>query len=248
MPERDPVHNPDVAGYVLGVLDPVETQHFTAHLAGCPECRREVAELAPVRLQLDRGMPAPPLPAHVARRAFDAVERAADEDTPAPASGERPEVVRHPARRRRISAAAAAAVAGVAALVAGLFLTAGDDGPRAREVALVAAGGHQGEGVARLHRDDQGVVVELAVSGLPVPAEGSFYECWYVADDDSPAAQNRVTAGTFTVTGQGTTEVRMITAADYEHFPTIEVTLEPGDGDPRSTGPAVLRSRPRTRA
>ncbi|WP_330269994.1 zf-HC2 domain-containing protein [Lentzea sp. NBC_00516] len=34
----------DVAGYALGVLDPAEHVMFSRHLAGCEDCRRDVAD------------------------------------------------------------------------------------------------------------------------------------------------------------------------------------------------------------
>lgn len=246
MPDH-PVPHPDVAGYVLGVLDAEESRHFAGHVLDCPDCQREVAELASLRVVLDRGMAAPVLPTGLAERTFAAIETAASaEATAAPSPAlESPAAVAPllPARRRwsRVPATAVAALAGVAAVVAGLFLMTRSTA-NVREVALVAPGGGSGEGVARLQRGDAGVIVELAVVGLPVPPEGSFYECWYVADTDTADHPNRVTAGTFTVAAKGTTKVHMTTAADHEHFPRIEVTLEPDDGDPSRTGPVVLRS------
>lgn len=83
------------------------------------------------------------------------------------------------------------------------------------------------------------------MEGLAVPPPGGFYECWYVGAGDTPAHPERVTAGTFTVGGDGAATVRMVTAADHRRFPRIEVTLEPADGDPAAGGPVVLRSAPR---
>ena len=247
MPEH-PVPHPDVAGYVLGALDADESQHFAGHVVDCPDCRREVAELASLRVLLDRGMPAPVLPAGLAERTFAAIEAAASAGAASDPEGltQTPVATRPPAvRRRRVPATAVAAVAGVAALVAGLFLMTRST-TNVREVTLVATGGSSVEGVARLHRGEAGLLVELVVSGLPVPPEGSYYECWYVGDTDSADNPARVTAGTFTVAAKGTTEVHMTTAADHDHFPRIEVTLEPDDGDPGRGGPVVLRSPSRS--
>lgn len=244
MPDH-PVPHHDIAGYVLGALDPVEAEQFSAHVRTCDECRREVSELASLRVVLDRAMPATVLPPHLEERTFAAIERAVRADAEAPVEAPLPRAPRSPRNRRLPAAAASAALAGVAALVAGLVLMSDPSTP-VREITLVAAEGVHAEAVARLHREEPGVIIELSVTGLAVPPEGSFYECWYVGDDDSPERPARLTAGTFLVAGKGTTEVRMTTAADREHFPRIEVTLEPGDGDPRSTGPVVLRSVPRS--
>lgn len=229
-PDPAPPHA-DVAGYVLGVLDPLEAQDFTLHLDACPACRQEVAELASLRIMLDQGMPTPVLPAGLAERTFAAI-REEESSVPPP----------RPGRRRR--AAVAAALAGVAAVAAGLAMLTIGGGTPTREIALVAAGGGGGEGTARLQRADTGVSVELAVRGLPVAPEGSYYECWYVGEADTVDRPSRVTAGTFKVRPGGTTTVAMTTAADHRRFPGIEVTLEPADGDPARTGPVVLRSAP----
>lgn len=188
--------------------------------------------MASLRVLLDQGLPTPVLPPGLAERTFAAIEQEAAAGPPA-ALG----------RRRR--GAVVAALAGVAAVAAGLVvLASGGGGPPTRQIALVAAAGGGGEGTARLHRVDTGVAVELAVQGLPVAPEGSYYECWYVGEADTIERPARVTAGTFRVRPAGTTTVTMTTAADYRHFPGIEVTLEPADGDPARTGPVVLRSLP----
>ncbi|GAA4062452.1 zf-HC2 domain-containing protein [Nonomuraea soli] len=45
--------HPEVAAYVLGVLDDDETERFERHLDGCADCRREIQELQEVPLALD---------------------------------------------------------------------------------------------------------------------------------------------------------------------------------------------------
>lgn len=40
--------HPEVAAYVLGVLDDEEHEAFERHLDGCGRCRRELVELAEV--------------------------------------------------------------------------------------------------------------------------------------------------------------------------------------------------------
>ena len=38
----------DAAAYVLGALEPAEAEAFRRHLADCPACQKEVAELEQV--------------------------------------------------------------------------------------------------------------------------------------------------------------------------------------------------------
>ena len=238
MPDHAYPH-PDVAGYVLGTLDPTESAHFAVHLRDCDECQQEAAELASVRALLDPVMPAPAIPAGLAERTLAAVEREATGalsvlpvDPP-------------PDRRRRPALVAALAAAAVVLVLTLAVLVSRPGGDGGRQVVLVAAGGGPGEAVATLRRTEPGIAVELVVDGLEPPPPGSYFECWYVAPGDTAASPSRLSAGTFTVTASGPTTVHMTTAADPRRFPAIEVTLEPDDGDPARTGPVVLRSRPR---
>ena len=50
--------HPDVAGWVLGVLDPDDGERFEAHLPSCEECQQAVAELGPAAQMLKTAMPA----------------------------------------------------------------------------------------------------------------------------------------------------------------------------------------------
>lgn len=71
-----------------------------------------------------------------------------------------------------------------------------------------------------------------------------FYELWFVGPGDSARDPNRVSAGTFHPDPQGRTAVRLAAAAVPRNYPVLSVTREPRNGDPRATGPEVLRSRP----
>ncbi len=107
-----------------------------------------------------------------------------------------------------------------------------------------------GNGVATGQASDQetphGWQVKLAVKGLPDLGETGFYECWYVGAGDRPGHPNRVSAGTFNVDSKGRADVRMWGWADPRKFTTMQITREPADGDPVSSGTVVLHGSIRT--
>ncbi len=41
-------HSVAAGSYVLGVLDPSETEEYRQHTRTCPHCEREIADLTPV--------------------------------------------------------------------------------------------------------------------------------------------------------------------------------------------------------
>jgi hypothetical protein len=87
-----------------------------------------------------------------------------------------------------------------------------------------------------------GRVLDLETEALPILPTGDLYEVWFVGPGDTPERPNRISAGTFHPDEDGRTDVRMTAAVDPSLFPIVEVTAEPGDGDPRATGPVVLRA------
>ena len=68
---------PEVAGWVLGALEPGEAIRFGEHLLVCAACRQAAAEFEPVSRMLGRAAAAPePSPA-LRARTLAAVEQAA---------------------------------------------------------------------------------------------------------------------------------------------------------------------------
>lgn len=218
--------HPDLAGYAFGVLDDAELAAFDAHLATCARCQAELAEFEGLSALLDTAVPELDIPETLGERTLGAVREAAA-------------VERRRTRRRWLSAVAAAVVLVVAGVTVGVVVTR----PAApREIALNAVEGAPAaaHGVAQLRPTDAGTEVDLDLTDLPRNPPGTFYECWFVAPDDTLAKPDRVSAGTFVVVGGGTTHVRMITAADLSRFPRMGITLEPDDGNPQRTGNKVL--------
>jgi hypothetical protein len=66
----------EVAGWVLGALDPDDARDFEAHLLGCDQCQAAVAEFAPVAQGISRAAPAIEPPADLAAKTLAAVQHA----------------------------------------------------------------------------------------------------------------------------------------------------------------------------
>ena len=76
MPDQVAPHpHPDLAGYVLGALDPGETAAFEQHLAGCDTCRAEVDELQGLPELMERAAPPIEVPPGLRQRTFAAVQQ-----------------------------------------------------------------------------------------------------------------------------------------------------------------------------
>jgi len=138
-----------------------------------------------------------------------------------------------------LAGATALAIVGLALA----FARGGDDGAalelRAR---LVAPADSRVMARADVTKTGIGRVIEFDTTQLPILPRGEFYELWFVGPGDSPARPNRISAGTFHPDEQGRSQVTFAAAVDPKKFPVLSVTAEPGDGDPRPTGPEVLRS------
>jgi len=231
MPDHVAPHpHPDLAGYVLGALDPGETAAFEQHLAGCDACRAEVDDLQGLPELMDRAAPPIEVPPGLRERTFAAVERAAAGN----------------GRRGPLLRLAAVAAALVVALLGGVVVSQSRGGGRGEvlELALAAQQGQTGRATAELRRVDDGVAIDMEVSGMAPNPPGSVYECWFVGQGDTLEQPNRVSAGTFTIGASGRASLRMHSAADLRRFPVMGVTLETDGGRPERTGEKILVSGP----
>jgi Anti-sigma-K factor rskA len=215
---RDPdpeLAHPEAAGWVLGNLDPDDSDWFAGHLPSCPDCRAAVAEFGPTARLLTTAAPADLPPPGLQARTLAAVAQAAAED-------------RRNRRWRGWSArmlALAAAVIVAAGISLGLLLS------RATPATTYAFALHSGTGLAAsatgtVRQADSGWSVQLTASHLPEPGPGQFYQCWWVGPGNGPGHPSLVSAGTFAVGPSGTATVQMWTAADPDDFPAVEITLD----------------------
>ncbi len=202
----------DLGPLLLGALPPAEHRRVEDHLALCPGCRAEAAELRPVvglmaeaaaTVELDgRGADQPALQDGALERLLAAVD------------AERPGVRRRPARPWRLPAVAAAATVLVAGLVTGGLALVGRGG-QDRVVTLTGVAGAHAS--ARLDQRSWGTAVTLEAAGL---RPGTAYGAWLAYPDG-----RRVGAGTFVAQPDGSATVDLSAALPLDQTATIGVTV-----------------------
>jgi len=228
----------DLGGHVLGLLSAEEQRRFEAHLEGCDVCRAEVTELEVAARLIGGAAPTIAPPPDLQGKVFVAVERAAAGNV-----GREPTIL-PPRRRRRPRLVFGAGVGALAAAAAILLLALQLGGPAGKlELRTVLGSPSGAEATVEVRKTGIGRVIQVRTDELPILPKGDYYELWFVGPGDTPARPNRISAGTFHPDENGRSKVTFAAAVDPVLFPVLSVTAEPGDGDPRPTGPEVLRSR-----
>jgi anti-sigma-K factor RskA len=203
--------------YLLGELSAEEERELERHLEECSGCQSELARARQTHdllRELAAGGPPPELKNRVLAQARGEI----------------------PARLRggwRLWVPAAALLV-VAVLGAGLLWTvtrdASDGIPLTATVPASDGGGEiSGE------MEEGNLKIELVVWGLPELQRGEYYELWYAKEDGG-----RISCGTFRAQQGEQTTVNLTAPASAVSYPEIEVTREPDDGDPGSSGEKVL--------
>jgi anti-sigma-K factor RskA len=223
----------DLGAFALDVLDASERRAFERHLADCAHCRGELVELEEAAVLLAVAAPAVELPDDLERRTLAAVERAVGLER-------QPERERRRLRWRIAAVGVSAAATIIAAVVLGLG-AGGPPGELELRTALVAPTGTAHASV-EVTKTGIGRVIAFRSDSLPTLPKGEYYELWFVGRGDAPGRRNRISAGTFHPDEDGRSDVELTAAVDPALYPTLSVTSEPGDGDPRPNGPEVLRS------
>ena len=239
MPDRDAypeLGHPDVAGWVLGALDPSEAGRFEEHLRSCGECQAAVAELEPVARVFRKAVPAAgptaaaEPPADLQARTIDSVEQAA-------AAGPAARVAVSRRWDAKIPSLAAAVI--IAAVLSVTFLVSRPGHAPTFTILLHQPSGGTASGQATAHQTADGWSIQLTVHGLQSLGPDRFYECWYAGPGSRPGQPDLITAGTFTIGHSGSATTQMWSAADPRKFPTMQITAGRAS-DTRQRGQIVL--------
>jgi Anti-sigma-K factor rskA len=223
----------DAAAYVLWALDDLQAQSYRAHLAECPICRAEVAQLQiavdSLAVGLPRVSPASDLRARVLAPVHAEAEppQAAGDEARHEAAGVTPGWT---GRGTRLVGVLAAALAlGVGLLIGALAINTGSNGPTETIPAIVVAPGHHASAVLR----KAGSHLELVVVGMPAPPPGRIYEVWLERGALAPEPTDVLFS--VTRTGSGSVGVPNLRGANR-----VLVTDEPLGGSLKPTRTPVI--------
>ena len=203
--------------YVLGELTDEEERELDRHLESCSSCRDDLDEVRRAHgiLRTASASPPPELKDWVMARA-------------------RSEARRDSAGWRRPWLLAAAALLVVALLSFGILRTV--TGPSDGLALAATSAAPQAGGELRGEQIGDNLKVELDAWGLPDPGKGGYYEMWYAKEGGG-----RISCGTFSAAPDGRATVSMSAPVSSVAYPEIEITQEPDDGDPGSSGKVVLK-------
>ena len=225
-----------VGAYLLGALDPDEAARFEEHLAGCDECRRDVAELKVAADALPVSVPIVSPPAALKDRIMSVVEQEAE--LLAAAGNGADEPARERPRERRGGrllgwlarpavdlACALALIAGGG--LAGVLLGGGDDSARTVVATTQAPGAD-----VRLEIRDEGST--LIAENMPAPPSGRIYQVWL----KRPGRDPEPTSVLWSTRRDGSAAVAV--PGSLDGVEAVLVTHEPpGGSEEPSTAPVI---------
>jgi anti-sigma-K factor RskA len=216
-------HGDLIGPYVLGGLEPEETEEMTRHLSECDRCAAERQRLAALPALLDSAH-ADDTIASLSPQLEDAVlDRFVSE---------RAHAVRPPRRWPRFAIPAAAAVAVALAVVLALVLPDGGERAYARAELWSASG--QVLGNASVAEVAGGTRVQLRAHDLPV-ARGMMYELWCVRTDG-----RWISGGSFRAGTDGSAAAELTAAVQPGEYHVVVVTRRSAGGE---RGAEVMRGK-----
>jgi anti-sigma-K factor RskA len=217
-------HGDLVGPYVLGALEPAETEEMRRHLSECDRCAAEQRQLAALPALLDRAHaddtianPSPGLEDAVLDRFVRERATAAE-----------------PARRwPRLALPAAAAAAACVAVVLAFVLPGGGD-ERAYASAQLWSMSGEVLGKANLAEVGGGTRVELRAHDMPV-TQGKMYELWCVRSDG-----RWISGGSFRARADGRAAAELTAAVRPGEYHVVVVTRRSAGGE---RGAEVMRGK-----
>jgi anti-sigma factor RsiW len=235
--------DPDrLADRALGTDDPL-TAAEESHLAGCDECRDELAELSRIA-ELSRH------PEALAQVPADAIWRSIQGQlaSPAPAPGttevaaEPPplsptvtELPRRTAKPRSWLLVAAAAVVGLIIGVGVTTVVVRDRVEVTSSAVLEALPGQTGQGTAELVSDQGRPELRVQIDAPPTPDR--YREVWLINTD----GQRMYTLGVLPDDGRASYPLPPELAGQLQGFTIVDVSIEPYDGNPAHSRESQVR-------
>jgi anti-sigma-K factor RskA len=220
-----------VGAYLLGALDPDEAARFEEHLAGCDECRRDVAELKVAADALPVSVPIVSPPAALKDRIMSVVEQEAELLAAAGRGADEPARERRGGRLLAWLSRPAVALACALALLAGGGLAgallSGGDGARTVVATTEAPGAD-----VRLEIRDEGST--LIAENMPAPPSGRIYQVWL----KRPGRDPEPTSVLWSTRRDGSAAVAV--PGSLDGVEAVLVTHEPpGGSEEPSTAPVI---------
>src|SRR5215212_3542989 len=227
--------------YVLGGLEPEEETEVRRHLAYCPSCREKLKEFEEVSQALKAVPPLADPPSYLKDEILSYVRA---EERPSPSNNEELSSSRLPSfsasresrsKKLRLLVASVAAAALVAVVALGTFFSLLTEAPVAT-IQLTPIENEDYWGVAELYPQPSGnQQVELQLNNLDKPAPESYYEAWFSSGEEY------ISAGSFTVTDSGQTDVVLTAPPQTQGYPTFLVTEQSVRDDTAPSKEVVLR-------
>jgi Putative zinc-finger len=215
-----------LGGYVLGALEPDEREAVARHLADCPACAAEHAQLAGLQglLQHADGLEIPAPSAEVEERLLDRIAQEAG--VRRGRSGVLGRLRRLRPARGRVPLVAAVAGAALGAAVTALAIGGGEESDPPPQYQLQLTGATGASARAELEPGRPGTELHMWVKGLPPGAE-AVYEVRCERRGWSASA------GTFRADARGRAYVVLTTAARIGEYERIRIVRrsEPRDAD-----------------
>ena len=237
---NNPERHPDLTSFVLGALDPEESEETRRHLTSCPRCRNELEGLRKVNRALEAAPPPVDPPGHLKGEILARLraERESRTEYAEPGKTSSSERQTTSPRWRSLPLLSGVAAAVVAVLVFGIFFGLSRSEAPVATVALVPTPQEAARlegywGVAEIRpQPSDNQQVELRLNNFDEPEPDKYYELWFAS------GERRISAGSFTSVGRGETRVWLNAPPEARGFDTLLITEERLD-DKEASGTEV---------